>query len=115
MNQEFDIPTTGVKINRLDEYRDIVFRYLSERNKYNDQTIKNGLFKTLEVLNYKMSLLDILNFNHHLSIFQINWILKMITYFGQCHPRVKETWLKYQKSLEPKKPSKKTQEENIEN
>lgn len=114
MDQELVIPTAGVKKDKETAYIDFITRYLSENDNYNQQAVYDGLYRALQAVESKKTVLEILHsIDEKVTVFQLHWIVNALGDYSKMGPQIQEVWDRYQKSLEPKKTRARRQKQLI--
>lgn len=115
-NLDLEIPAIGVKKEKLDAYRDLMFRYLDGNDAYNTQAVQGGVFKAMRAIAEGKSLIEILrSIDKDISGFQLNWVMNTLGEFSTRGTEIQDLWDKYQKGLEPKKKPARRYKESVPN
>lgn len=112
MDFEFDIPLQGVKENKIDAFKDLITRYLTDNDQYNNKAIFDGVYPALAAISKNKSIGDIIkSIDSDISGFQLNWVMNTLAEHSTKGQEIRDIWDKYQKSMEPKKKPRKSKPE----
>lgn len=110
---EIEIPTVGVKQSKIEEFKDLILRYIQDNDRYNNKAVHDGVMPAMAAIGRGAGLKEILAaIDGGISGFQLNWVMNTLAEFSTKSAEIKNVWEKYQKSLEPKKKSARRSKES---
>lgn len=102
------VPTAGILRNKIASFTDLIERYLTENDNYNNTAILDSLYPALQAIEAEKPFAEVLRtIKPEISVFQLNWIMNVLGEHSKMGSEIKTLWERFRQEQIPKKTTRK--------